>query len=323
MRILISHATEDEHAASLLKQLIQRCSLRQIDVWFSSDQSPQGGIALGASWFLDLCARLIETDIIVALVTPNSTSSPWIYFECGFVASKGKANIVPLTLGMSLNDLPMPLSAYQGYDLSTSNGATVFLQKLFDAARIPYDEEMTLAIRRAVSQELAASGNDMGNAARKPREVERADIETLRQYLDMRFLELHKAISPKQTNETTQSEAIVPVGTTINFVVWRDNTRVKKFTVGCPSDSSIQDILDACYFQMAKLVGAYKYLISWLIEEESTGRKLITEGVDDRDRPASSYFDPTKQYVIKLLNEPYNPAEESPAGAPNRRSRKT
>ena len=147
MRVLISHAAEDERAASLLKELIQRCSLRRIDVWFSSDQSASGGISLGASWFPNLCNRLTETDLIVALVTPNSVASPWLYFECGFLAHKGKANIVSLTLGMSLADVPMPLSAYQGYDLSTSNGATIFLQKIFVAAEVEFDDELTKPVR--------------------------------------------------------------------------------------------------------------------------------------------------------------------------------
>jgi TIR domain len=157
MKILISHAIEDEGPASLLKNLIERCSLKRIEVWFSSDQSPSGGVALGASWFLNLLQRLAETDMIVALITPRSVASPWLYFECGYLANRGKSSIVPLTLGLPISEIPMPLSAYQGHDLSVSTSVAVFLQKLFAIANVPYDEDMTRTVRETTGQRLLES----------------------------------------------------------------------------------------------------------------------------------------------------------------------
>ena len=184
MKILISHASEDEPAATLLKELIERCSLRRIEVWFSSDQSPSGGIALGASWFSNLLLRLAETDMIVALVTPNSIASPWLYFECGFVANKGKATIVPLTLGLPVADLPMPLSAYQGHDLSASNAIPTFMQKLFTLATVPYDEDMTQPIRQGIARQLLQLSETVRKGGAQSDSVERGDISDLRNYLD-------------------------------------------------------------------------------------------------------------------------------------------
>jgi hypothetical protein len=147
MRLLISHAVEDEQAASLLRELIERCSLKHIKIWFSSDQSATGGMELGVSWFPSLMKRLSETDAIIALVTPNSVASPWLYFECGLLANKGGLSIIPLSLGMSVADIPLPLSAYQAYDLSTASSIQTFLNKLFQAADVTFDAEMTLPFR--------------------------------------------------------------------------------------------------------------------------------------------------------------------------------
>ena len=67
MQVLISHAVEDEPAATALQEMIQRCSLNNIDVWFSSDQSTLGGMPIGGPWFSELHNRLTATDWIVAL----------------------------------------------------------------------------------------------------------------------------------------------------------------------------------------------------------------------------------------------------------------
>jgi len=308
MKILISHASEDLRPAAILRETIERCSLRRIDVWFSSDQSASGGITLGASWFSNLMTRLSETDMIVALLTPNSVSNPWLYFECGFLASKGTTSIVPLALGLPLSDIPMPLSAYQSHDLLGSNSVTVFIQKLFSLAGVPYDEDMTRVVREKASSELAALAADMSRDASTPRSVERADIDVLRQYLDKRFLELHSVFQNRHERSASAEPDLPIMGTSLRFVVWSGNTETRRFSVPAAADSSLQNVLNECWFHMKDLVKPFTYLKSWIVREEETGKKLVVDGINEKS-PARHYFDPTKTYRIDLLARPYTPPD--------------
>lgn len=305
MRILISHASKDEQAASLLRELIERCSLRQIEVWFSSDQSPDGGIKLGDSWFINLLHQLSSTDMIVALITPNSIANPWLYYECGYLANKGKASIVPLTLGLPISAMPMPLSAYQSYDLSVSNSISVFLQKLFCLTKVPYDEDMTRSIRENTSRLLLQVAEATRISSTPTHEVDRNDFEDLRRYLDKRFLELYDslAMAKLQSRSTESLDALDPMPAELQFTVLRGQNKVKSFLISVGLGNVIQDVLDECYFKMERMVRAYQYLNEWVIRESQTGKMLLSAGRDD-DTLATNFFDPTKSYIIELLDKP-------------------
>jgi hypothetical protein len=312
MKILISHAIEDERPASLLKDLIERCSLKRIEVWFSSDQSASGGIALGVSWFSNLLQRLSETDMIVALITPRSIASPWLYFECGHLANKGKSSIVPLTLGLPVSEIPMPLSAYQGHDLSVSTTVAVFLQKLFAIANVPFDEDMTRALRETTARQLLQASEKARSKPVGIEEIGKNDFEGLRRYLDKRFLELH-AVLPAPISPIRNAGALVsttaPMSSEIKFQVFQSSKKIKEFSIGLGFNSSIQNILDECYFKMDRLVKTYRYLQQWIVIEDGTNRKLLSKGRGDNSA-ASTFFDPTKLYIIRLLDRPFNPEKD-------------
>jgi TIR domain len=314
VKILISHATEDEPVAALLKELIERCSLKQIEVWFSSDQSAAGGIPLGASWFSDLLLKLSATDLIVALITPKSASSPWLYFECGMVANKGKGAIVPLTLGLSISDLPMPLSAYQGYDLSASTSVATFLQKLFAMACVPYDEDMTRGIRENVARALLhASEEAAPSRSTIPTPFGKTEFEDLKGYLDKRFLELHARLqvpSGQVPQDSGRNEEPILMVASLRFECVNGKKIAKEFRVELNSNSSIQDVLNECYYKMDGLVPAYQYLERWVVVENQTGKHLMSKGHTD-DAPASAFFSPAQSYSIMLLDKPIDPNNSS------------
>lgn len=305
MKILISHASEDEKAASLLKELIERCSLRRIEVWFSSDQSGAGGISLGASWFTNLLTRLSETDMLVALVTPNSISSPWLFFECGFVANKGKASIVPLTLGMPVSELPMPLSAYQGHDLSSSQSVPTFMQKLFSVAAVPFDDDMTKAIRDNIARQLLVLSENFKEKTPRTEKVEKNDLDQLRHYLDKRFLELHERLHESIDESISKygSVGLQPMPARLQFDVVKGEQQVRQFEVEFSPEDAIQDILNECYFKLDDFVKPYQYLQQWIIKDTKTGKRLMSAGHND-DTPAISFFDSTRAYTIELLKKP-------------------
>lgn len=90
----------------------------------------------------------------------------------------------------------MPLAIYQGYDLSESQSVSVFLQKLFAMADVPFDDGMTKAVRDEIARDLSKCSNELSALGDTNREAVKSDVVSLRQYLDKRFLELHSMLKP-------------------------------------------------------------------------------------------------------------------------------
>lgn len=296
-RVLISHAVEDEPVASLLKSLIERCSLRRFEVWFSSDRSAIGGVPIGTSWLLDLLKRLNDTDVVVALVTPLSVSSPWLYFECGYGASRHKTSVVPLALGMPLSEIPMPLAAYQGYDLALPTSIDEFLEKLFASASVPFDEEMTRSIRSKVSRQFVALAPQYYE--KRSLSDSRSNLEQLRQFLERRFVDLYALVPQLQK---------APIVYKCHFEVWKEDNNVQSFTIPVDSNmDTVMGITDRCYFKIETLVKPFAYLETWLLRESDTQRRIVIKEISDIV-PARYVFKPGQTYRLELLDSPYDPS---------------
>jgi hypothetical protein len=147
----------------------------------------------------------------------------------------------------------------------------------------------------------------------------------LRVYLDNRFLEIHTAIGELSEKDKQHTEAVsiamasaneertYPRGGFLRFEVRDSSDKViRTFTVEYHIRSSIQHILDECYFKLDRLVGPYKYLSQWIISEKGTGINFLSDRVNSGTdyRAASTYFAITKEYVIHLLDEPYRINED-------------
>ena len=130
-RILISHSNEDSELANQLQAIIKRASLNQINVWHSSDRAGTGGLRPGDRWLSRIRERLADSNAVVALLTPNSLKRPWIYFESGFGAANADLEVIPVAVGIDVEDIPFPLAMYQAFRLSGRRSALDFIAKLF------------------------------------------------------------------------------------------------------------------------------------------------------------------------------------------------
>ena len=117
LKILISHAHDEKGLASAWKELIETISAGALEVWFSSDTHPEGGMAVGKEWREDLYRKLAESDFILAIQTPFSFTRPWIMWESGVASGIDKARgIIPIVYLMGRGELANPLSTYQVYE---------------------------------------------------------------------------------------------------------------------------------------------------------------------------------------------------------------
>ena len=296
MQILISHAVEDEPAASAIKELIRRCSLNRIDVWFSSDNSSQGGMPIGGPWFGELQTKLKSTHWVVALATRSSLESPWLYFECGFAAANKDHSVVPVVVGLPISELPMPLAAYQVYDATNAASLANLTQKLLEAYGVIYDEEMTKPVREHAQRRLIGHLNSVGSRVKSSKVSSPTDLgmADLKNFIEQRFKELYNTMPAQRRPE-------------LNLELRIDATDAlgcnERFTLNIPSGSSLGDALDEVYFRISDRVQPFTFLLEWTLVEEPSGRAFSVETLK-RIIPASTVLGSGQLYSVKLLNKP-------------------
>ena len=117
--IFFSHSTHDKDQIQPIKEQLEEITGGAIDIFMSSDGA---SIPFGRNWVKKIEDALGECKIMFVWVTPNSSSSQWVYFESGFVYSRG-VRVVPIGFnGVRLEDLPAPLSLLQGFNVSSADG---------------------------------------------------------------------------------------------------------------------------------------------------------------------------------------------------------
>ncbi|HHI2936929.1 TPA: toll/interleukin-1 receptor domain-containing protein [Klebsiella variicola] len=117
--IFISHISEEAEIAIKLKQLIEKSFLNSVDVFVSSDANSSG---VGDGWLDRIKENLSKTIYAIILCSPKSISRPWINFEAGAAWIK-QIKIAPLCHSGALpNQLPIPLTTFNGVLLNNETG---------------------------------------------------------------------------------------------------------------------------------------------------------------------------------------------------------
>ncbi len=117
--VFFSHSSKDSDTLIRLKEMFVEKTGGTIEVFLSSDGQ---SIPLGKNWVHRIEEALEETSLMLVFLTPNSVKSDWIYFETGFVYSKG-VRVVPVgIMGVDLSHIKPPLSLLQGFNISNKDG---------------------------------------------------------------------------------------------------------------------------------------------------------------------------------------------------------
>lgn len=167
LKILISHAYDEKALAEAWATLLQDVSLGVIKTWFSSDQTPSGGMDIGQTWREQIYERLSRSDEVIAIQTPTSAGRPWIMWECGIASGINKERgVIPIVFAMGRGELNNPIAvyqAYQGEDKSHVREACerlvvraglVFNEGVFEQAYTTYHEHIQLhQPRKAIPSE--------------------------------------------------------------------------------------------------------------------------------------------------------------------------
>lgn len=295
MQVFLSHATEDARIAGALKLLIERCSFQKASVWFSSDTSATGGVTPGGPWFDQLVARISDSAVFLALITPTSADNLWLHYEAGCAATKG-VPIIPVAAGVSVNDVRLPLSLYNAYNVSQPDGLKTLLMKMYQAHGIQHDEAMLETPIQHTVREITAALD----AA--PRSVSEgaSDGDRILRLVDKRFMDLIEAVSANSAG---------PAPTySVSAVVKKGGKTLQRVALDISDSDSIQDVANALYFKIEKYVQPFKYLEQWVVRDVTLGVNLIMRDFLGHVK-ASAVLRPGHQYEIILLSRPYDPSK--------------
>jgi hypothetical protein len=125
-QVFISHISAESAIAQGLKRSLDGHFGGRLDIFVSSDRET---IRAGQKWLDEVDAALKSADAELVLCSKASIGRPWVNFEAG-AAWLRRIPVIPVChSGLTLADLPAPLSMLQGVECSSVSG----LQKLYDA----------------------------------------------------------------------------------------------------------------------------------------------------------------------------------------------
>ncbi len=153
MQIFISHISEEQPLAFVIKGWLDSAFLGKLDVFVSSDPDD---IPAGTKWLNKISDSMNCSDLLIILYSPQSTLRPWINFEagCGWIKN---IPIIPIChSGLKVSQLESPISSFQGLDIESNDftknffDAVTKLAKFKQAPRVS-NEEFIREIKSAIS----------------------------------------------------------------------------------------------------------------------------------------------------------------------------
>lgn len=123
--IFISHITEENAFALMVKKLIDKAYNLGFELFISSDVS---GISAGSPWIDNINNALKQCSLMISLCSPQSVQRPWINYEAGAAWGLGKTIIPLLHSGLNISALKAPLSQFQAIDISNDK----FVHNMFN-----------------------------------------------------------------------------------------------------------------------------------------------------------------------------------------------
>lgn len=136
--IFISHITEEKAIARRLKQLFLDSLSPQPPVFVSSDYK---SIASGDAWYQKILNGLKSSQAIILILSPNSVDRRWINYEAGIGIGQESAVMPVVWLGLSKNDVGLPLNHFFIHDLTDEEGLKALVADVAGACKVGHTLE--------------------------------------------------------------------------------------------------------------------------------------------------------------------------------------
>ena len=125
--IFISHSIEESQVAHRIKELLKAAFGDDLKVFVSSDYESVGG---GEKWFAKILENIKSCKVVLALISKESYSRPWVPYEAGVGEGAG-ATVIPLIhRDAAIRDLSPPISEYHVRNLRDTNSVLALIDDI-------------------------------------------------------------------------------------------------------------------------------------------------------------------------------------------------
>lgn len=156
LSIFLSHVTVESKLADSLRDHLVRDFIGLVQVFESSDRI---SIPAGKKWLQEITEALGRANLHVILCSKEATLRPWIQFEAGAAHLRG-IPIIPLChSGLTCAQLPVPLSEYEGVQISDAEGLVAF----YRAVATALGSDLPRIDFQALANEIAAFETEYKN----------------------------------------------------------------------------------------------------------------------------------------------------------------
>ena len=294
--IFISHSVEDSEIARLVSSTLKMLSLKQIHTWYSSSDNYGEGFTPGDIWFTRICDEILKSKALIVILTPNSISRPWIYFESGIAKGCPNNRVIPLCIGISKDEIKPPLSNFQLFQLSDYDSAKSFLEFLFKTLDIEFCETISKEqIRELVSETAVVLKNNTINQTEKDYSIE-SILEDIRYHIDKRFIEISN-MGYKHIGNKGDFSYTINIENQIGKVAEKQFIEIK-------ASDSVQNVLDRIFFLLDGAVEAYTYMQPWILQNKHSKANMVMYEITD-SISAMQVFKPNSTWQILRLARPY------------------
>lgn len=176
LSIFLSHVTVESKLADSLREHLIRDFIGLVEVFESSDRI---SVPAGKKWLREITEALQRANLHVILCSKEATLRPWIQFEAGAAHLRG-IPIIPLChSGLICAQLPVPLSEYEGVEISEPEGLAAFYRAIAnvlgsDVPKIDFrafaDEVAAFEIEYGKQRSLAAAESGLKGGVEQVRD---------------------------------------------------------------------------------------------------------------------------------------------------------
>jgi hypothetical protein len=182
LQMFLSHVHVESRFADFIQSSIERDFIGLVKVFVASD----GGILAGKKWLDDLTKALNASDLHAVLCSPESLTRHWVSFETGAAHLRGIPLLPLCHSGLNPDQLPVPLSAFQGIRLCAPERTLAEpgsgVKALYTAIAETLGSNVPQVDFQAYEQELAALEQTYASEHGRLKEgsVDKADVEIVR-----------------------------------------------------------------------------------------------------------------------------------------------
>lgn len=291
--IFLSHNAKDKELAEVISDILSQISIRQVKVWFSSDGKVDGGLNAGDNWYDEIHNKVDESDVLIALVTPNSIDRPWLYYEAGVAIGLNK-KVVPICVGFSAGDIKSPLREKQAYQLTDKNAFISFLGKVLTLFDFHFDKTN---FKKAIDKAgVKISSYKFSKSSEKEIGIENA-IDNIKSHFDEKIKLISNSNNPNKIVKLPSEKF------SVKFITQFPQVK-REFIIEINDEDSFQGVTDKIYFNLNDIIKPYTYLETWVIVDNRTKNYLVIREIARRI-PAKYIFLKNTSYTIKKLQKPY------------------